>query len=298
MVGSHHAPIFAIVMRSASMPKMLECHAFICKSTEDAIVIAATLYQSLMSHVTCSSGQNSQRRAPRNKNGISCVSIASSSDITNAHPITRRLSCSNKTRKNSMRSVNGSVIGSVALTTHSVRKKRTGNSLKSTNSTNNLQEIGGSDSFCKENKKKSYKANRAPPIPALSTQSPIGYESIKPSTKRTPSSLRLNKKHETMYLSTAEQNSRSHTHRPTHSSRLISTSPNCALSDLHKEASGRSSTLLTGDNNGDILTRVAIPRSGSFLNTGGLSRYKSKTARRYYDKMEDNTSTGGGGGGG
>lgn len=31
---------------------------------------------------------------------------------------------------------------------------------------------------------------------------------------------------------------------------------------------------------GDILTRVAIPRSGSFLNTGGLSRYKSRATRR------------------
>lgn len=56
---------------------------------------------------------------------------------------------------------------------------------------------------------------------------------------------------------------------------------------------------MSGDNNGDILTRVAIPRSGSFLNTGGLSRYKSKTARRsYYDKMEGNAARGSGGEGG
>lgn len=27
---------------------------------------------------------------------------------------------------------------------------------------------------------------------------------------------------------------------------------------------------------GDIMTRVAIPRSGSFLNTSGLARYKSR----------------------
>jgi len=46
-----HAPIFAVVMRSASSPKVLECHGFICKSTEDAIVIAATLYQSLMAKI-------------------------------------------------------------------------------------------------------------------------------------------------------------------------------------------------------------------------------------------------------
>lgn len=40
---------------------------------------------------------------------------------------------------------------------------------------------------------------------------------------------------------------------------------------------------------GDIMTRVAIPRSGSFLNTGGLARYKSRATRR--------AKSGGGGGG-
>lgn len=41
---------------------------------------------------------------------------------------------------------------------------------------------------------------------------------------------------------------------------------------------------------GDILTRVAIPRSGSFLNTSGLARYKSRATRRATGK------SGGGGG--
>lgn len=38
-------------------------------------------------------------------------------------------------------------------------------------------------------------------------------------------------------------------------------------------------TLIKVDNNGDILTKVTIPRSGSFLNTSGLTRYKSKVQR-------------------
>lgn len=33
------------------------------------------------------------------------------------------------------------------------------------------------------------------------------------------------------------------------------------------------------ENSGDILTKVTIPRSGSFLNAGGLTRYKSKMNR-------------------
>lgn len=44
------------------------------------------------------------------------------------------------------------------------------------------------------------------------------------------------------------------------------------------------------EGSGDILTRVAIPRSGSFLNTAGLTRYKSRATRRHTGK------SGGGGG--
>lgn len=47
-------------------------------------------------------------------------------------------------------------------------------------------------------------------------------------------------------------------------------------------------------NGGDIFTRVAIPRSGSFLNTSGLTRYKSRATRRAAGK----NGVGGGGGGG
>ena len=43
-----HPPIFACVMRRSGQPKQLECHGFICAAPEDAIVIAANLYQSLL----------------------------------------------------------------------------------------------------------------------------------------------------------------------------------------------------------------------------------------------------------
>lgn len=33
------------------------------------------------------------------------------------------------------------------------------------------------------------------------------------------------------------------------------------------------------ENSGDILTKVTIPRSGSFLNAGGLTKYKNKVTR-------------------
>lgn len=43
-----HPPMFACVMRKSGESKILECHGFICRSSEDAIVIAANLYQALL----------------------------------------------------------------------------------------------------------------------------------------------------------------------------------------------------------------------------------------------------------
>ena len=58
IMDSTHPPMFACVMRKIGESRLLECHGFICRSSEDAIVIAANLYQSLlgtMSHDSSSS---------------------------------------------------------------------------------------------------------------------------------------------------------------------------------------------------------------------------------------------------
>lgn len=68
----HHSPLFAVVMRKTGAHKKLECHGFVCQTSEDAIVIAATLYKSLMAHL------KANERVPKNRNGITCMSIASS----------------------------------------------------------------------------------------------------------------------------------------------------------------------------------------------------------------------------
>lgn len=74
-----HAPIFAVVMRSTTSndQRQLECHAFVCQTPENAIVLAATLYQSLLAHMNNS--QTERTRKPRNQNGVSCISLASGS---------------------------------------------------------------------------------------------------------------------------------------------------------------------------------------------------------------------------
>lgn len=54
------------------MHKQLECHGFVCQTSEDAIVVAATLYKSLMAHMKL------KEMRPKNRNGVTCMSIASS----------------------------------------------------------------------------------------------------------------------------------------------------------------------------------------------------------------------------
>ncbi|KAK9876321.1 hypothetical protein WA026_012620 [Henosepilachna vigintioctopunctata] len=67
-----HSPLFAVVMRKIGVHKQLECHGFVCQTSEDAIVIAATLYKALMSQM------KAKEKRPKNRNGVTCMSIASS----------------------------------------------------------------------------------------------------------------------------------------------------------------------------------------------------------------------------
>ncbi|KRF99849.1 uncharacterized protein Dwil_GK13725, isoform D [Drosophila willistoni] len=261
-----HAPIFAVVMRSASSPKVLECHGFICKSTEDAIVIAATLYQSLMAHVSTNSHRSTKRRTPRQQNGVSCISIASSSAITGSNYLSRsQLAHSVSGRRSSFRD-SGSVQGMGAVGTsasRSVRKKRVSNSSLSSNS-NVINEAAEAevDTSTEERKRKSHKTRRAPPVPTTIPGS--GY-----------------KGNGNIVCSNGHVNRLQHSKKPTAGPALGA-------------GAVVSGGVAAGETNGDILTRVAIPRSGSFLNAGGLTRYKSRAARRHSGKL----SGGGGGGGG
>ena len=43
-----HPALFAAVMRKAGVAKQLECHGFVCDSPEEAILMAANLYQALL----------------------------------------------------------------------------------------------------------------------------------------------------------------------------------------------------------------------------------------------------------
>ncbi|XP_065082854.1 uncharacterized protein LOC135705187 [Ochlerotatus camptorhynchus] len=237
-----HSPLFAIVMRSSTVPRQLECHGFVCQTPEDAIVIAATLYQSLMAHM--GSGENQRPRRPKNRNGVSCMSIASSAATTNIHLQPGSTKLSSRRSSASQRSL-------LPPPPRPPRKtKRTATSSLSGES--DTMTGANEESSTEERKKRSPKGKRPPPLPA----NPPRAVSNRPSL-------------DAIYTD--------HSH---------SNDDNQSLS---KGGEGNYPAL-SENSAGDILTRVAIPRSGSFLNTAGLTRYKSRATRRHTGKV------GGGGG--
>nr|XP_029732655.1 uncharacterized protein LOC109405762 [Aedes albopictus] len=237
-----HSPLFAIVMRSSAVPRQLECHGFVCQTPEDAIVIAATLYQSLMAHM--GSGENQRPRRPKNRNGVSCMSIASSAATTNVHIQPGSAKLSSRRSSASQRSL-------LPPPPRPPRKtKRTATSSLSGES--DTMTGANEESSTEERKKRSPKGKRPPPLPA----NPPRAVSNRPSL-------------DAIYTD--------HSHS------------NDDNNSLSKGGEGNYPAL-SENSAGDILTRVAIPRSGSFLNTAGLTRYKSRATRRHTGKV------GGGGG--
>ncbi|XP_073848043.1 uncharacterized protein isoform X2 [Musca autumnalis] len=290
LATNQHAPIFAVVMRSADLPKVLECHAFICKSTEDAIVIAATLYQSLMAHVSSNSHRSTKRRTPRNQNGVSCISIASSSAVTGSNYHTRSQLVS-AGRKSSFRSTNGSLGNVPSVASRSSRKKRIANSSLSSSS-NIINEAV--ETSTEERKRKSHKSKRAPPIPTTipGEMSRRLLSSGRDARNSPSSSYHENMDDNGKHLNVGNTRNTNNGVAVYKASQFLSNGAPPAVVAAAIASSGGG--LRTGETSGDILTRVAIPRSGSFLNTGGLTRYKSRAARRNSDKI----GNGGGGGGG
>lgn len=69
--AENYPPIFAVVMRRPGATRLLECHAFACKTEDDAVAAAATLYRALLADL------DANRRRPRHANGVGCVSLAS-----------------------------------------------------------------------------------------------------------------------------------------------------------------------------------------------------------------------------
>lgn len=83
-VGVNHPPVFACVMRKPGLIKTLECHGFVCSTSEDAIVMAANLYQALLSSMQ---SDNSSISSPVQNTSKSSASSSDISRVNSSEPL-------------------------------------------------------------------------------------------------------------------------------------------------------------------------------------------------------------------
>ncbi|XP_045466877.1 uncharacterized protein LOC123675552 isoform X2 [Harmonia axyridis] len=274
-----HSPLFAVVMRKIGIHKQLECHGFVCQTSEDAIVIAATLYKSLMSQM------KAKAKKPKNRNGVTCMSIASS--VYNEN-------CSNGPPVRPPR-----------------RKRSTTSSIISDTEMSNLDQSSDTQpllqSATTKIPKKSTKTKKAPSAPStkqedLDAITPYE-EPVKVTEMRSQSDNADN----------SNENDEIKEIKPPTFTDKISTFMSREQKQITaeiKQMMGGNNDTQTGlkrlqslrrkneivrkkENSGDILTKVTIPRSGSFLNAGGLTRYKSKVTRRTLFSRANGQASGG-----
>lgn len=277
-----HSPLFAVVMRKIGVAKQLECHGFVCQTTEDAIVIAATLYKSLMSHM---SRQGHNDKKFKNRNGISCMSIASSNqnDVPVRPPRKKRSTSS--ISGDSDRADGYSASESYSEKPHLERTKKISMeslpqrppppSIPSTEVKRiTVEEVKAKLDSIKHNESGSdtqdSKKSAKPINPNLSKLQ----QSLNPQSG-SESSVRSKVSEKIQLFRELER--RKNIQRPPTLPPPIPTKPQPdSLSETTKEPLRRSQSGRKSINeSGDIFTKVAIPRSGSFLNAGGLTRYKS-----------------------
>ncbi|OWR51164.1 hypothetical protein KGM_206975 [Danaus plexippus plexippus] len=275
-----HSPLFAVVMRKIGVAKQLECHGFVCQTTEDAIVIAATLYKSLMSHM--SRQGHSDTKKLKNRNGVTCMSVTSSipaNDIPVRPPRKKRSTSSlsgdsdradgfsasesftDKPKLERTRNVTENLPHLAPCVPPLEAKRITVEEVKAKLDLIKHNDTSGSETH--ESKKSTKDSLNMMPMLAQNTHS-----SSESSVK-----TKISEKIELF----RELERRKSIQRPPILPPPVPSKPHPNTTSDHpkeplrRSQSGRKSL----SESGDILTKVAIPRSGSFLNAGGLTRYKS-----------------------
>lgn len=282
-----HSPLFAVVMRKTGVDKQLECHGFVCQTTEDAIVIAATLYKSLMSHMS-RQGHNDNKKL-KNRNGISCMSVGSSvspSEMPSRPPRKKRSTSSmsgdsdrgdgfsasesfrEKTKLERTKKISSESLPRPppppTILPHDFRRITVEEVKAKLDSIRNNDTSGSDTHDSRKSKSKAKSLN-----PAVSKlQNLKNVQSSSESSVRSKVSEKIELFRELERRKTIQ---RPPSLPPPVPSKPQEAPPDPPKEPLRRTQSGRKSL----NEPGDILTKVAIPRSGSFLNAGGLTRYKS-----------------------
>ncbi|XP_046386108.1 uncharacterized protein LOC124155926 [Ischnura elegans] len=229
-LGSH-SPMFAVVMRRSSRAngpngiakRTLHCHAFVCACSEDAIVMAANLYQALVAGM--SAGRKSKSKQENEEEG--------GEDSAKEHRAPDQVAHSDSRVVNSVPSRPSSVPGG---------------DLKS-------------------------RGNPSRPSDVMSSVSaPVRPPRRKKSVSRYGDDARSSNSEDFLSLEDEEETKK----KEQPPLRRVSS----ALPLLHKSSSSVSlsvpkMSMVSKDTSGDIFTRVAIPRSGSFLEHGANLRRSS-----------------------
>ncbi|XP_048482315.1 uncharacterized protein LOC105384041 [Plutella xylostella] len=285
-----HSPLFAVVMRKIGVAKQLECHGFVCQTSEDAIVIAATLYKSLMSHMSRQS--HTEKKKLKNRNGVSCMSVTSSISPHDTHPVRpprKKRSTSSQSgdsdradgfsasesfhekpkleRTKNILSESQPLLPPPPSIPPAEPKRITVEEVKAKLDSITHNDTSGSDT--QKSKKSLSKESISGPSNDLLRIKKLPQSSGESSTRS-----KVSEKIELF----RELERRRSLQRPPNLPPPIPIKPPSepppdppTKDPLKRNHSGRNSI----NDSGDILTKVAIPRSGSFLNAGGLTRYKS-----------------------
>lgn len=201
--GPTHPAMFAAVMRKAGVPKQLECHGFVCDSPEEAILVAANLYQALLETMKRNKRPNSSSQGSQGGES-SARMLTSDSEVPNRPP-----------RKKKRDGEGGSV-----ARRKSVRSVKRGKSIRRTNEDGSVRVVARSDLTRTSFKNRSKSGGSVRRVGSLGKRSSL----------RKTGSLKKN---------------------------------------------AQKTRTITGDpkgkdkGKGDIYTKVAIPRSKSFMNVSG-----------------------------
>ncbi|XP_023721776.1 uncharacterized protein LOC111872289 [Cryptotermes secundus] len=264
---NHHSPMFAVVMRKMGVSKQLECHGFVCASSEDAIVMAANLYQALMNNMQNRSNNNAnknfkiQENRPTSQNGVNYVSLGGDSSVMGD-------------ASKSQSVVSNASVQSSPSKTHPV-------------------------AVVPEEMKENLKDKKGPTVakipPPVPVRPPRRNKKSSASSASEGEDFVIQKKSPEKITATGSINVKSACKRDDSASRSMdlrtqntrnTTSETANIAPVNygvrrtvSDRQNYGSIKLSTDNpeGGDILTKVAIPRSRSFLNAGGpLTRYNRR----------------------
>ncbi|XP_063218557.1 uncharacterized protein LOC134528822 [Bacillus rossius redtenbacheri] len=258
----HQSPMFIVVMRKIGVPRQLECHGFICACSDDAVVIAANLYQVLKINV-----QN--QRSVSNVRSLRCKPENTSRELEALHKIKLTISDKHNSFVNGTLDYNTKKVCNESieeLRNPEMKTKRMDSHVE--NKTNNCHKVTQTSSEFpirppRQNKKLPLQnGQRRKRDFEYCISSEISKNDKQYSSEKQFSSEKPNEN----VTECAVIKSKNITFKP---------SMDCSDSFWYRDLSNQKiASSYHGSECGDVLTKIAIPHSRSFLNANGpFTRY-------------------------